>query len=499
MLQTHRDCEEFSSISSDPRFLGNRFDPHLLEVFHHQLAFQQQSMLDMPPQELMARFSKSHGIDGGAVKLLHDLQAYQRPEFKYSVPFGMPPFGMTSSQPDFPSLKDKGEKKKRRSSPKHLSCHVCGDRAPNHCHYGGIACFSCRAFFRRSVPKYDTYTCSSSSNCVVTPATRKNCQKCRFDKCVEAGMKASWVLSDEEKLERLEKKRSRKGQSTVSMDSSGSSSPVSSYTPPSSQYDQMSESSEGQSRPASQESFGGPQESRILSYHEERCIEQWVGDLQTTRTTVEMSPQLLDQIVRLTHTHETIDTDTIVEFFKTVYCRIVKFVGEVDGFSTLSDTDKKTLLSKNMDMLSTIQLASSLHPNGQGNLEAQFLYTGHYSEISHLRGHHGIAMEQIFVEPWAKGDTHKKYFSSTIRQLAKLLREDTKVSTLFQLVALFHTENVELDNKGTIESVQEGMATLLHKYLKQRYGQQLANSTFSKLMASLFDLRCLAEILTGDS
>jgi len=73
---------------------------------------------------------------------------------------------------------------RRRGSPKRsreesLACHVCGDAAPNHVHYGGIACFSCRAFFRRSVPKHLGYYCSAEGRCKITMETRKNCQRCR--------------------------------------------------------------------------------------------------------------------------------------------------------------------------------------------------------------------------------------------------------------------------------------------------------------------------------
>ena len=32
-----------------------------------------------------------------------------------------------------------------------ISCPVCGDTAVAHFHYGGMCCYSCKAFFRRVV------------------------------------------------------------------------------------------------------------------------------------------------------------------------------------------------------------------------------------------------------------------------------------------------------------------------------------------------------------
>ena len=79
-------------------------------------------------------------------------------------------------------------------------CHVCGDRAIAHMHYGGICCYSCKAFFRRAVQngKDKTYKCKKDMDCEVSVNTRRGCQKCRFEKCKEIGMTASWVLSDEQ-------------------------------------------------------------------------------------------------------------------------------------------------------------------------------------------------------------------------------------------------------------------------------------------------------------
>ena len=64
-----------------------------------------------------------------------------------------------------------------------------------------------RAFFRRSVEKQRTYHCQEQMRCVIDISTRRNCQFCRFQKCLESGMRTNWVLSEDEKRERLLKKR----------------------------------------------------------------------------------------------------------------------------------------------------------------------------------------------------------------------------------------------------------------------------------------------------
>jgi len=86
-------------------------------------------------------------------------------------------------------------------------CYVCGEKAGKHSYYGGQVCASCRAFFRRSVQSkyYEIFQCKIDKHCIITSKTRKTCQFCRFKKCLEAGMKPSWVLSDEERNRRFNK------------------------------------------------------------------------------------------------------------------------------------------------------------------------------------------------------------------------------------------------------------------------------------------------------
>ena len=85
-------------------------------------------------------------------------------------------------------------------------CSVCGDRATKvwptvncgqllptianytlqfrYSLYSTTSCFSCRAFFRRSLVggKFETFSCRSlgeARQCQVTAANRKKCQACR--------------------------------------------------------------------------------------------------------------------------------------------------------------------------------------------------------------------------------------------------------------------------------------------------------------------------------
>jgi len=94
----------------------------------------------------------------------------------------------------------KSKARKRYEIPKTATCNVCGDVAAEHLHYGGIACYSCRAFFRRTVnSNRPILECSNDQNCKIDKHTRKRCQFCRFEKCKAAGMKTSWVLTEDDK------------------------------------------------------------------------------------------------------------------------------------------------------------------------------------------------------------------------------------------------------------------------------------------------------------
>ncbi|XP_063888006.1 uncharacterized protein LOC135115317 isoform X1 [Scylla paramamosain] len=106
-------------------------------------------------------------------------------------------------------MEDTEEEARKR---KKKVCGVCGDVARS-LHFGGRACDSCKAFFRRAVTggTFLGFTCVRRSQdgdhdggddgddlCVVTVRNRKECQACRFSRCLSAGMEVSLVSREDE-------------------------------------------------------------------------------------------------------------------------------------------------------------------------------------------------------------------------------------------------------------------------------------------------------------
>lgn len=82
-------------------------------------------------------------------------------------------------------------------------CPICSDKISGF-HYGIFSCESCKGFFKRTVQNRKNYVCLRGAACPVTIATRKKCPACRFEKCLQKGMK----------LEAIREDRTRGGRST---------------------------------------------------------------------------------------------------------------------------------------------------------------------------------------------------------------------------------------------------------------------------------------------
>ena len=115
---------------------------------------------------------------------------------------------MDPSASSAPNTGGEGSSSAGQSTKRSKTCSVChGESETFHLNYGASTCFSCRAFFRRTVQKdcYSKYICKTNGNCPIDPQSRRKCQRCRFDQCMRAGMQPSGVLKQEDKQERFKK------------------------------------------------------------------------------------------------------------------------------------------------------------------------------------------------------------------------------------------------------------------------------------------------------
>ncbi|PRD34897.1 UNVERIFIED_CONTAM: Nuclear hormone receptor FTZ-F1 [Trichonephila clavipes] len=71
-------------------------------------------------------------------------------------------------------------------------CPVCGDKVSGY-HYGLLTCESCKGFFKRTVQNKKVYTCVADRSCHIDKSQRKRCPYCRFQKCLEVGMKLEGI------------------------------------------------------------------------------------------------------------------------------------------------------------------------------------------------------------------------------------------------------------------------------------------------------------------
>ncbi|CAG9558282.1 unnamed protein product [Danaus chrysippus] len=74
-------------------------------------------------------------------------------------------------------------------------CPVCGDKVSGY-HYGLLTCESCKGFFKRTVQNKKVYTCVAERACHIDKTQRKRCPFCRFQKCLDVGMKLEAVRAD---------------------------------------------------------------------------------------------------------------------------------------------------------------------------------------------------------------------------------------------------------------------------------------------------------------
>jgi len=324
-------------------------------------------------------------------------------------------------------------------------CLVCGEKAGKHSYYGGQVCLSCRAFFRRSVFSgyNNSYICAKQSKCEIRLKTRKSCQFCRYQKCCEAGMKASWVITEDEMREKMRQDN------------------TSSLSPP--------DDSEDRCKKPAQIAQLSPAELQVI----DSLVEE-TGFFHPNKSE-DLDIHLARQIVRLVAFHAPLDYLSQYQL-KEVFLRRAKiFANKFAELDKLTLSDKIKLMMHNVGSVSQLHLCSMLTPDLvwlhqlsplMGDCEVGKL-NSKLIDLS-VTGLENLHLSIKFFFPDIKESE-----SSLILSVANYLADaDEREMTLVCLIMLLSSDNLDVTESRQIERWQVKYATMLHRYLRTKHANK---------------------------
>lgn len=354
-------------------------------------------------------------------------------------------------------------KKKATNKPFTKKCSVCGDHAPEHIHYGSITCFSCRAFFRRSVPKAHLYVCPGGKACEIGVGTRKNCQFCRYQACLRSGMRPSWVLTENEKRERMEKKRKNAG-----------------------------------IRQTDENHVKNPLPDDVFSAEDSNMLLELMKTYVDTRKKCEIDNAVVEALTGCTRNVEAIlPRWASFDFFAVQYSRVAKFSVAISEFAAFDENLQRRLLQVNMESMTSIKLSSTFKTRYQAiklSPHKQLKEIKELNDISNI-GRNSISIEQIFTKHWATDEEHYVAYIDKVSTLESLIGTDRNIALLFQLVNLFNPlDNIfSLAERKAIENAQSKYLDLLIRYLRYQFGGRSSRKIIARFLPLLSDLRQLTD------
>uniref|UniRef100_A0A914UN71 Uncharacterized protein n=1 Tax=Plectus sambesii TaxID=2011161 RepID=A0A914UN71_9BILA len=99
-------------------------------------------------------------------------------------------------------------------------CMVCGDRSAGK-HYGVMACYGCKGFFRRTIRASQQYSCRFQKRCSIDKDQRNACRFCRFQRCLNVGMEPDAIRPDRDVIGKQKNPRRKKLRRESSLPSPG--------------------------------------------------------------------------------------------------------------------------------------------------------------------------------------------------------------------------------------------------------------------------------------
>ena len=373
-------------------------------------------------------------------------------------------------------------------------CPICGCEASRHIHYGGRGCPSCRAFFRRSVQSnsYKSFKCGHTENCVIDSKSWKSCRFCRFQNCLKSGMKPSWVLNEEERRIRHEKRTGSRWSSTppplrgLSSEGGTSASPSSIENP----WQMIRDN-------------GITEDEMMVFINQKMRFKNYVGDhfMQFYFN----NPNAFKSMITSMYFGTALPYSTQQCVFQNMIEIYYNFHLQNPDMVNLCHYDKTSLLRENLQPIFSFTQSISLIHSHTPILFGKILDKIKASESEEANGliqayrelnitpkvypNSSVKYDQIYTSPWAPDisleERHKSLEQEMSQwpidlELTKLDRDSTackaKVDnimvTIISQIFLFNTDFINLKDQSKVALIQDKYLKMLHRYLKFKYDHE---------------------------
>lgn len=358
-------------------------------------------------------------------------------------------------------------------------CEVCHRQAGKHNYYGGKVCTSCRAFFRRSVQsgRHPDFKCDQVNECKIDSKSWKSCQKCRFQKCLSAGMKTNWVLSDSQRESRNHVRQEAKHRRTEAQ------------------------------KKLSVALMKAPSEGFTLeeTVFLQGLYERGQQNLWEIRFSVfKKYPELFEKAMEFVNTRRLVSSEARKVMEELTEQESRNFYSKIGDMLELSPEDQNQLLSANcprvIEFVHAACLGSRDTMNDQMRRFINF-FTEQFRQNKDLqpfqlqmekhnitleRDYPALEYESLYPKPWATADPAEVRHREIVGQMAAWCRNpdtggtDKILTMLMILIMLFSTEDEagKLKKGRLVDSIQTKYTHMLYRYLKEKYPRSVASKKF---------------------
>jgi len=386
-------------------------------------------------------------------------------------------------------------------------CAVCGEKAGKHSYYGGQVCASCRAFFRRAVQSgcHVSFCCvNKSDSCAITVLTRKNCQFCRYEKCLFSGMRPNWILSEEERVRRFHGRRKRKNGDGQIRDYDSLEDPDSPVS--GSCTDQPASTCRLEPPYKMMCSYLKPltlDETTNLRNLAKNMFNRFTGSID------DIDPSLLNQLLQTTIQGGQLTTHIMDRVAAVLHSRTKMCLTLNKDFQHLNENDKTTIIRNNIPLLHRLRQVITMSNSSLTLSDYMKLLIGesrlHVAESSlpcDLSSNSGVSKttSSEVIDYMQILFQHKKDDSNSLDLVNKISRivdvYDEISLILLILITVFNTDFIQFENRKKVEDIQLKYVCLLQRYLNstQRFEPlDMAASGPTALSGAAFNLAAYSQ------